>query len=336
MENYRYLLIIFLILLSAVFSGLTIGMFTLDVSDLERKAKNGNPKAKKVLQIRRNGNLLLCTLLIGNSLVNSALSQSIGDEFSGAAALIVSTAVIFLFGELLPQAAFSRHALDVGSKFSWLVTAVMYVLWPVTKPLSFLLDKIFGKDISKLYDREELKDFIDFHEKEGEVIDADERRIMIGAMTFSEKKASDIMTPASVVKMICGDDDCRLYADAAQIRDMFSRIPVWEGRTDNIVSILHVKDLYGATGKISSVASGKAIKVMEDMNLDQILHTMSKNKTHMVCVYNGFGTFLGVVTMEDIIEEIMKMEILDETDDVADMRTLAVPPQDILASEPEQ
>lgn len=315
------LIILILILMSALFSGLTIGMFTLDVSDLERKARNGNKKASEVLLIRRNGNMLLCTLLIGNSMVNSALSQTIGGAMSGPVALGVSTAVIFLFGELLPQAAFSKNALVVGYRLSWLMRILMWTLWPITKPLSFALDRIFGQDISKFYDREELKDFIDSHEKDGEIIDADERRIMIGAMTFSEKLASDVMTPASVVVTVNADDSASLYQDS--VPEMFSRIPVWQGKTDNIVGVLLAKRIPGKTCHIGEIPLEKVIKVKADVNLDQIMQAMIRERSHMVCVFNEFGTFLGVVTMEDLIEQIMRVEIMDETDDVTCMRELA-------------
>ena len=325
METSQLILMIALIVLSAIFSGLTIGMFTLDVSDLERKAKNGNKKAIKVLRIRKNGNMLLCTLLISNSLVNSALSQVIGDSFNGVMGLILSTVLIFLFGELVPQAAFSRHALDVGARMAWMVQLFMYILWPITKPISFILDKIFGGDISKFYDRGELRDFIESHEKDGEIIDADERRIMIGAMLFSEKVAEDIMTPSTVCFTIDGSKSVEemreIIADKA-----FSRIPVWEDRQDNVISILITKDLVGNNfvGKsIKDASRGKVLRIAQDLNLDQTLNLMIREKSHIACVYNNFGTLLGIVTMEDVIEVIMRVEIMDESDDSTDLREVA-------------
>ncbi len=112
-----YLIIFILILFSAIFSGLTIGFLGLDKSELSRKAKLGNRKAAKIITIRKNGNFLLVVLLLGNVLVNSILSVFLGDKFSGLVAVIASTALIVIFGEILPQAIFYRHALSIGYYF---------------------------------------------------------------------------------------------------------------------------------------------------------------------------------------------------------------------------
>jgi len=113
-----YLIVVFLVLFSALFSGLTLGFFSLNKDDLERKAELGDKQAKKVYKIRKNGNLLLCTLLIGNVAVNSTLSIFLGSLASGFMAGLIATALIVVFGEIIPQAAFSRYALTLGAQFS--------------------------------------------------------------------------------------------------------------------------------------------------------------------------------------------------------------------------
>jgi metal transporter CNNM len=319
-------LAIIFITLSAILSGLTIGMFTLDIGDLERKAKSGNLKAVKVLEIRKNGNYLLCTLLLGNSIVNSSIPIFLGKELGNGWLVVAITSItIFVFGELLPQAAFSRHALSMGSKTAWLVKVFMVIMWPIAKPFSILLDTIFGKDLTSFYNKVELQDFIEMHESEGEIIDADERRIMIGAMKFSEKSVKNVMTPKPVVYLI--DSDWKLNKENTdELKSKaFSRIPVYENVVDNIIGVLHVKSLIGedSNSDIRKLLYTNIIRVQEDLTLDHALNLMIKEKTHMCFVFDNFGTLLGIVTMEDIQEEILHLEIMDEHDKVPDMRKVA-------------
>jgi metal transporter CNNM len=126
-----YLIILILILFSALFSGLTIGLLGLDKSELEIKMKTGDKRAVKIYSVRKNGNLLLVTLLLGNVLVNSILSVYLGDMFSGLIAVLASTALIVIFGEILPQAIFYRHAMSVGVYFVPIVKIFQFLLFPV-------------------------------------------------------------------------------------------------------------------------------------------------------------------------------------------------------------
>ena len=155
------LLVLVLILLSATFSGLTIGMFSLGLSGLERKIKLGNKKAQKIYEIRKNGNFLLCTLLLGNVAINSAISVAMSEVASGVIAGIISTALIFVFGEVIPQAVFSKYAFEVGSRTTWLVRIFMVIMWPIAKPLSIILDYMFGKEFPELFDKHELAALLD-------------------------------------------------------------------------------------------------------------------------------------------------------------------------------
>lgn len=190
--------LLILIACSAIFSGLTIGMFSLSVSGLERKVRLGDVRAERILKIRRNGNFLLCTLLLGNVAVNSGIAILMSDVLPGGVmAGIISTGLIFIFGEVLPQATCARYAVKVGYNTAWLVRIFMFIMWPIAKPLSMLLDFILGKEFPELYNKQELTELINDHEECS--IDADERRILNGAMHFSEKSAADVMTPIRCV-----------------------------------------------------------------------------------------------------------------------------------------
>jgi metal transporter CNNM len=127
-----YLIIFILILFSALFSGLTIGLLGLDKSELERKIKIGDKLALKIYSVRKNGNLLLVTLLLGNVLVKSILSVYLGDMFSGVVAVLASTALIVIFCEILPQAIFYRHAMKIGVYFVPVVKLFQLILFPIS------------------------------------------------------------------------------------------------------------------------------------------------------------------------------------------------------------
>ena len=135
----EYLIVTVLVLLSGAFSGLTLGFFSLNLTSLERKMNLGDRQAAKVYPIRKRGNLLLCTLLLGNVAVNSALSIFLGEIATGLVAGIIATSLIVVFGEIIPQAVFSRFALKLGANTVWLVRTFIFLMFPIAYPLSWML-----------------------------------------------------------------------------------------------------------------------------------------------------------------------------------------------------
>lgn len=316
-----YLIVIILILLSATFSGLTLGFFSLNKDDIERKAKLGDKKAKKIYKVRKNGNLLLCTLLIGNVAVNSVLSIFLGSIASGFMAALMATSLIVIFGEITPQAAFSRYALILGAKFVWLVRIFIVILYPICKPLAWVLDKALGEEMPTIYSKKELTKMIEQHEQSpASAIDVDEKRIMKGALSFSDKKVSDIMTPRK--KMVILDYDTKLSGkNIKKISSSgHSRIPVCKESRDDIIGLLYVKDLVPYTTQklinttIGQIARKKVIFVKEDETLDDLLNDFKKTRNHLFIVVDKSKRIIGIVTIEDVIEEIIGAEIIDEYD----------------------
>jgi metal transporter CNNM len=325
----EYLIVTVLVLLSGAFSGLTLGFFSLNLTSLERKMKLGDPQAQKVYPIRKRGNLLLCTLLLGNVAVNSALSIFLGDIASGLIAGIIATSLIVVFGEIIPQAVFSRFALQLGSKTVWLVRIFIFIFFPVTYPLSWLLDKALGEELGTIWSKKEIEEIIKHHEDaEESEIDEDEERIMLGALAFSEKTVESIATPKPMVFMleeteIVDEELIRLIKEKG-----FSRIPVVsEEKEDDILGILFTRDLLGVDLKAEKTVKDylrrEVLFVKETMTLDDLLNHFLSQKRHMSCVFDEFGVFLGVVTLEDILEEILKREIIDEADRANDLRAEA-------------
>ncbi|MCA9366457.1 DUF21 domain-containing protein, partial [Candidatus Kaiserbacteria bacterium] len=135
-----YLIALVLITLSALFSGLTLGLLTLDTQTLRRRSELGDADAARVYPVRQKGNQLLTTLLLGNVAVNSVLAVYLGSIASGVAAAITATTLIFLFGEIIPQAYFSRHALRYGAMAVPFVKTVMLIAWPIAYPIGRVLD----------------------------------------------------------------------------------------------------------------------------------------------------------------------------------------------------
>ena len=319
-----YLIIIILIIFSALFSGLTIGLLGLDKSELERKIKIGDKLALKIYTVRKNGNLLLVTLLLGNVLINSILSVYLGAMFPGVAAVTVSTMLIVVFGEILPQAVFYRYAMQVGVYFVPIVKFFQILFFPLAWPMAKVLDKFLGDEKMTIMSKKEISEIIKSHEDSDDSdIDHDEENILLGALTYSEKKVKEIMTPKNVVYSIEENTilDKRKLIEIQQTG--FSRIPVYSENEDKMVGVINVKTLInlGEGNRAYDIHFRKKIfQVNENEKLDDLLNDFIKKKAHIAYVTNIHGTFLGIVTMEDLIEEIIGKEIVDETDNFKDMR----------------
>src|SRR6266568_2384886 len=141
------LVTVILVVLAAIFSGLNLGLMSLDTFELKHKAELGDKNAKKVYAIRVRGNLLLVTLLMGNVAVISALSIVLDSVYHGLIAGIVTTIVITVFGEILPQAIIARYALRIGARFTGLVRLFMILLFPICAPIAWVLDRLLGDEL---------------------------------------------------------------------------------------------------------------------------------------------------------------------------------------------
>ena len=150
-----------LICFSALFSGLTLGLLSLDLVSLKVLSSAGDIKereyAKRIIPIRTNGNLLLCTLLFGNTLVNNAVSILLADLTTGMVGLLSSVFLVMIFGEIIPQAICSRHGLFIGSHTIFIVKFFRVIFLPFAFPIAWLLNKVLGRDIGQVYSQAEIK-----------------------------------------------------------------------------------------------------------------------------------------------------------------------------------
>ena len=322
-----YLATFLLLVLAALFSGLNLGLMSLGPHELKRKAELGDKRAKKIYSVRKKGNLLLVTLLLGNVGVNAAIALCLDSVMSGVVAGIVSTLLITVVGEILPQAVFSRFALNLGSRVVWLVRVFIFILYPVAAPIALVLDRIFGEELPTIFSKRELVEVISEHAESGKSdIRNDEERIARGAFTFGDKKVSEIMIPRSAV--ISLDIKTKLDSKAVTnlIKHGYSRFPVIDKEKDKVMGILYAHDIIGSENlekTAMEVCSKKVYFVNEDQSLDHVLNAFIKKREKLFIVVNKFAEYVGVIAIEDILEEIVGKEIVDEFDEYEDVRKVA-------------
>jgi metal transporter CNNM len=311
--------IVLLITLSAVCSGLNIALMSLKPADLRRKAQLGDRSAAAVLPLRERAHLALASILISNVAVISATSLVLGDHFNGFIAGIISTLLIVIFGEVIPQALFISRALVFTARLVPLLRLMIFLTYPISKPLQLLLDRLLGPEHSPLQSRRELGLLIGEHaESEDSELDDDELDIMRGALSLSEKHVSEIMTPLGKVYWLKPDT----LIDAAKIDEIKlhgrSRIPVFNKSRTEAIGILLMKDLVDIDFderhyRIDELPIYKTQTVGSKTALDTLFRKFIHSKTHLLPVERNHK-IVGIVTIEDLIEEILQHEIEDEAD----------------------
>lgn len=319
-------LIIILLILSGLFSALTIAYMGTDLGLLQRLAKQKNKNAMSILEIRSSSMQLLITLILGTTLANAFATILIGDHFSGFVAGIISAMLIFLFADVVPQAYASRYAIAFGGFCVPMTKIFLFLFYPISAPVAYILKYILGEEKVNKISKVDLLTILD----EGEIsgvsgVDTDERRIARGSLLFSDRRVTNVMTPNTVVKTISHDE----VLDHEKLIDLrntgYSRIPVYEKNQHDFRGILYLKDLIGVSTpcKVSDVMDNTIHFVHSNDPLDKVLSEFISTKMHLFVVLDEFGGFDGVITVEDILEEIIGQEIMDEDDDIPDLRQYA-------------
>ncbi|PKI34276.1 hypothetical protein CRG98_045327 [Punica granatum] len=248
---WLYLVVIIgLVSFAGLMAGLTLGLMSLGLVDLEVLMKSAPPKerlyASKIFPVVKNQHLLLCTLLVGNSMAMEALPIFLDKLVPPWAAILISVTLILTFGEILPQAVCTRYGLKVGAMMAPLVHVLLLLFFPITYPISKVLDWMLGKGHAVLLRRAELKTFVDFHGNEagkGGDLTHDETTIIGGALELTKKTAKDAMTPISKAFSLDLDSPLTLDSLNAIITMGHSRIPVYSGIPENIIGLILVKNL---------------------------------------------------------------------------------------------
>ncbi|KYQ49943.1 Metal transporter CNNM2 [Trachymyrmex zeteki] len=326
--------------LSALFSGLNLGLMAIDRTELKILCNTGTEKEKRyartIQPVRNHGNYLLCSILFSNVLVNSIFTIILDDLTSGIVAVICSTLAIVIFGEISPQAICSRHGLCVGANTIYLTKLTMLITFPLSYPISKFLDFVLGEEIGNVYNRERLKELVKVTTEYND-LEKDEVNIIAGALELRKKTVVDVMTRIEDVYMLNYNAILDFETVSEIMKSGFSRIPVYEDVRTNIVTMLYIKDLAFVDPDdntplktLCQFYQNPCNFIFEDVTLDIMFKQFKEgHKGHMAFVQrvnnegegDPFYEVIGLITLEDVIEELIQAEIIDETDVFTDNRS---------------
>jgi CBS domain containing-hemolysin-like protein len=308
-----------LVLASAICSGLNIAVMSIDTDDLKRKAKLGNRQAMRVLPLKRNTHLTLASILLANVAAVSATSLVLEHYFGSVLSGVISTLLIVILGEVIPQALFAKKPLMWASYFAPLLRLIIVITYVISKPLELLLNKIIGRKPTELQSRHELGMMITEHlGQTGSELDDDEVEIIRGALQLSEKKVRDIMTPIKRVYWLTPDTritESRLDEIKAS---GLSRIPIFNRSLTKCYGLLLTKEMIDidfdeTIYRVDDLVIHQVVPVGSRTALDTMFRIFIGAGTHLIPVERD-DNIIGILTIEDLIEEIIGHEIEDETD----------------------
>ena len=323
---YSIIAIIVLVFFSAYFSATETAFTSLNRIRMKNMANDGNQKAREVMELSENYDNLLSTILVGNNIVNIALSSistvlfiSIYPRYGATLATVFATVVVLIFGEISPKSL----AKENPEKFAMISAPFIKFLSVLLKPINWLfaqwkklLAKLFNANEARPITEDELLTMVEEAETEGG-IDEGQSELIQNAIEFNDLEAWDVLTPRVDIIAIEADTQeeeiGRLFLETG-----FSRLPVYDGDLDNIVGVLNQKDFHnyikGGRASVSEYIK-PVIFVAGSMRIAQLLKKLQTVKTHIAIIVDEYGGTYGLVTMEDILEELVG-EIYDEHDAV--------------------
>ncbi len=323
----KVIILALLVLFSAYFSATETAFFSLNKIRIKSLAGEGNKKAKKVLKILDDTDALLSTILIGNNIVNIAATAIAtvlfiglaGQELGATLSTVVITVVVLMFGEITPKTL----AKNFPEKFSMFAAPFISFCMAIFKPLNWfvsiwqkLMYKFFKITDDRGVTEEELITMVEEAEQDGE-LDENESELIRNAIEFDDIEVEDIYT--SRVDLVAVDIEDSVEDIADQFMRGYSRLPVYRDNIDNIIGVLNHKDfmvMQKTKQTVSSVMT-EPIFVVPSMKISELLRTLQSKKSHMAIILDEFGGTVGIVTLEDIIEELVG-EIWDEHDTVVE------------------
>ncbi|KAI9796352.1 MAG: hypothetical protein M1833_006357 [Piccolia ochrophora] len=337
-DLYLYLgIAVILVLLGGAFAGLTIALMGQDDVNLQVVHASGEGREKKyagkVLGLLGKGkHWVLVTLLLSNVITNETLPIVLDRSLGGGwPAVLSSTVLIVIFGEIIPQAICVRYGMQIGAWMSPCVLVLMYILAPVAWPTAKLLDYILGEDHGTVYKKAGLKTLVTLHKTLGpsphERLNQDEVTIISAVLDLKEKPVGGIMTPMDDVFTMSADTILDEKTMDVILSAGYSRIPIHSPDNDqNFVGMLLVKILITYDPEDSKRVNEFALATLPETRPEtsclDIVNFFQEGKSHMVLVSDHPGEdegALGVVTLEDVIEELIGEEIIDESDVFVDV-----------------
>ncbi|KAM7223933.1 protein of unknown function DUF21 domain containing protein [Rhypophila decipiens] len=320
-----------LVLLGGAFAGLTIALMGQDGIYLQVVSKDPTEpqqkNAKRVYDLLQKGkHWVLVTLLLSNVIVNETLPVVLDRCLGGGVAAVVgSTVLIVIFGEIIPQSLCVRYGLQIGGYMSKPVLALMYFTAPVAWPTAKLLDYLLGEDHGTIYKKSGLKTLVTLHKNMGEVserLNQDEVTIISAVLDLKEKPVANVMTPMDDVFTMSEDTVLDEETMDMILSAGYSRIPIHEtGNPTNFVGMLLVKILITYDPEDGKLVKDFPLATLPETRPEtsclDIVNFFQEGKSHMVLVSEFPGEdhgAIGVVTLEDVIEELIGEEIIDESD----------------------
>lgn len=330
MNNSNILLVlVFLVLCYSFFSASETAFTSLNKIKLKALANAGNKKAEKTLTLCENFSKLLTTILVGNTIVNvvaASLATVLFTNVLGgngvAVSSIVMTLVIMIFGEIIPK----NIAKFVPEKFAMSSTPILRFLCWIFTPLTFvfgyiekLISNMYEND-SETYSTDEFITMVEEANEDGDIEDH-EADLITNALEFNDLNVGDILTPRTDVIAIDINEDSIEEIELKYRDSGFSRLPVYDDNLDNIVGVLIEKDfyyhlLYEKSTNIKEILK-EAIYTSPQVKVSSLLKQLQNSKSHMAIVVDEYGGTEGIITMEDILEELVG-EIYDEHDEVVE------------------
>ncbi len=324
--------IIVLLLMSAFFSGSETALTAASRVRMHSHEKEGNDRARLVNRIRDKKDRMIGALLLGNNLVNilaSALATSVLIKIFGEAgvvyATLVMTMLVLIFAEVLPKTYALHYAEPMSMRIAPIIRVVIFVFAPVTETVTWIVRRVlrlFGIDISKVAagsHLELLRGAIDMHEGPEEETQ-EQRAMLLSILDLADVDVEDIMIHRKSVEMIHAEQKMEDIV-AEVLKSPHTRLPVWRDNSDNIVGVIHAKlllqEMNRHDGKVAKIELDDIMMeprfVPESTTLYDQLQAFRENKEHFAVVVDEYGALMGIVTLEDILEEIVG-EIDDEHD----------------------
>jgi CBS domain containing-hemolysin-like protein len=325
--------IVFLIALSAFFSSSEIAMFSLAKHRIDSMVEEGVPGSETVSDLKSNPHRLLITILVGNNIVNIAMSSIataiVGYYFAPGTAVLVATfgitTLVLLFGESAPKSYAVENTESWALRIAKPLKYSEYVLLPLVVLFDYLtrvINKVTGgrSAIETSYiTRDEIQDLIETGEREG-VIEEEEREMLDRIFRFNSTIAKEVMTPRLDMTAVSKDATIDEAIETC-VQSDHERVPVYDGNLDNIIGIVNVRDLvrekhYGEGREELTDIVQPTLHVPESKNVDELLAEIQDNRLQMVIVIDEFGTTEGLITLEDMVEEIVG-DILEDDEEEA-------------------
>lgn len=329
----EYVAITVLLALSAFFSSAETAFSSVNKIRLKHEAAEGNKKAERALRIAESYDKTITTILVGNNIVNifstslatlictSLFAEKYGTATAAAISTVSMTLLVLIFGEILPKSLAKQHADSMALSICGILRFFIVILTPVTivfGALQKLASKLFGRGSGvPSVTEDELKYIIDEIEEEG-VLEEQESELVRSALEFDDKCISEVLIPRVRITAVERHDSIDHIREVF-FAEQYSRMPVYDKNIDNIIGFIHERDFFrlivsgGNPEGIESIIH-ELIYITEFATVSEVLSRMQKEKIHMAIIKDQYGGTYGMVTMEDLIEELLG-DIYDETDE---------------------